>query len=241
MGGDSTGGECGGGSRRAGRAADRGGRATCAAAPRRQARPPVRGGVRPCTRCAGPSLGGRDALALHRRRTHQGGRRAPRHRLVHLGPPTPAALRRRDGTGLPSRRVADRGRGGGPGASREPADTVRRRPRTAAGGRRSGARAAGPDRGGPTGHLRPAHGGRARGVRPGRSPVHRWADLREPCLDIDVPDWPVPSSWWLRPRDARLSLRGKDGHGDPHRTEVPAWEVVNWCALVTLWKRLRAR
>ncbi|MEW1831372.1 hypothetical protein [Streptomyces sp. NPDC088196] len=76
---------------------------------------------------------------------------------------------------------------------------------------------------------------------PGGRPVHRWADLREPCLDLDVPDWPVPSSWWLRPRDARLSLRGKDGHGDPHRTEVPAWEVVNWCALVTLWKRLRAR
>ena len=32
---------------------------------------------------------------------------------------------------------------------------------------------------------------------------------------------------------------GGCGHGDPHRTEVPAWEVVNWCALVALWKRLR--
>ncbi|MET7489097.1 hypothetical protein [Streptomyces sp. NPDC005538] len=78
----------------------------------------------------------------------------------------------------------------------------------------------------------------ARGVfGPGGRSVYRWDELREPCLDVDVPDWPIPSAWWLRPHDARLSLQDADGH----RTELPAWEVVNWGALVTLWKRLSAR
>ncbi|WP_019067817.1 hypothetical protein [Streptomyces hokutonensis] len=72
---------------------------------------------------------------------------------------------------------------------------------------------------------------------PGGRSMYRWDELREPCLDIDVPDWPVPSSWWLRPHDARFSLRGGDGH----RTELPAWDVVNWGALVALWKLLGAR
>ncbi|MEV0904629.1 hypothetical protein [Streptomyces hokutonensis] len=72
---------------------------------------------------------------------------------------------------------------------------------------------------------------------PGGRSAYRWAELREPCLDVEVPDWPVPSSWWLRPHDARLSLQGGDGH----RTELPAWQVVNWGALVALWKRLDAR
>jgi hypothetical protein len=76
---------------------------------------------------------------------------------------------------------------------------------------------------------------------PGGLLVYRWAEMREPYPAVDLPDFPVPASWWLRPRDVRLVLLGKDGHGEPHRTEVAAWEVVNWGALVTLWKRLRAR
>ncbi|WP_405993857.1 hypothetical protein [Streptomyces sp. NBC_00986] len=75
---------------------------------------------------------------------------------------------------------------------------------------------------------------------PGGLLVYRWAEMREPYPAVNLPDFPVPSSWWLRPRDVRLVLLGKDGDGNPHRTEVPAWEVVNWGALVTLWKRLRA-
>lgn len=74
---------------------------------------------------------------------------------------------------------------------------------------------------------------------PGGRLAYRWADMREPRLAVNLPDFPVPTSWWLRPRDTRIALRGKDVHGDPHRTEVPAWEVANWCALVALWKRLR--
>lgn len=76
---------------------------------------------------------------------------------------------------------------------------------------------------------------------PGGRLAYRWADMWEPRLAVNLPDLPVPASWWLQPRDVRLALRGRDGHGDPHRTEVPAWEVVNWGALVTLWKRLKAR
>jgi hypothetical protein len=72
---------------------------------------------------------------------------------------------------------------------------------------------------------------------PGGLSAYRWADLREPRLDADLPDWSVPSSWWPKRRDARLSLRCGDGH----RTELPAWEVVNWGALVALWRRLGAR
>lgn len=75
---------------------------------------------------------------------------------------------------------------------------------------------------------------------PGGRLAYRWAEMREPRLDIDLPDWSVPSSWWQQRRDARLLLEGRDGRGDPHRTEPPAWEVVNWCALVTLWQRLRS-
>ncbi|WP_416961505.1 hypothetical protein [Streptomyces sp. Agncl-13] len=76
---------------------------------------------------------------------------------------------------------------------------------------------------------------------PGGRLAYQWADMPEPCLDIDLPDWNVPSSWWQMRRDARLRLEGKDRLGDAHRTELPAWEVVNWGALVTLWKRLNAR
>lgn len=76
---------------------------------------------------------------------------------------------------------------------------------------------------------------------PGGLLAHRWAEMREPYSAVDLPDFPVPASWWLRPRDARLVLLGKDGHGEPHRTELPAWEVVNWAALVALSKRLGAR
>lgn len=76
---------------------------------------------------------------------------------------------------------------------------------------------------------------------PGGLPAYRWAEMREPYPAVDLPDFPVPASWWLRPRDVRLVLLGKDGHGDPHRTELPAWEVVNRGALVALWRRLGAR
>ncbi|MFE2417715.1 hypothetical protein [Streptomyces hokutonensis] len=82
----------------------------------------------------------------------------------------------------------------------------------------------------------------ARGLfLPGGLPAYRWAEMREPYPAVELPDFPVPASWWLRPRDVRLVLRGKDAHGDPHRTELPAWEVVNWGALVALWRRLGAR
>ncbi|MGH1555764.1 hypothetical protein ACRAWF_39805 [Streptomyces sp. L7] len=209
-----------------------------AAAPRRQAGPAVRGGVRP--RCAGPALGGRDALALHRRRDRHR-QRAGGQGLVHPGPPASAAIRRRDGTGLPARRAADRAGTDGRRALREPtrirsaAEQIRKRVAEAQApalldrietGRQITF--------GPL--TADAHGL----FLPGGLTAYRWAEMREPYPAVDLPDFPVPASWWLRPRDVRLVLRGRDGHGDPHRTELPAWEVVNWGALVVLWRRLGA-
>ncbi|MBK3577453.1 hypothetical protein JHN63_27365 [Streptomyces sp. MBT65] len=72
---------------------------------------------------------------------------------------------------------------------------------------------------------------------PGGRQAYRWADLQEPRLAVELPDFPVPASWWLRPRDVPLSLRCGDGR----HTDLPAWEVVNRGALVALWKRLNAR
>lgn len=65
-----------------------------------------------------------------------------------------------------------------------------------------------------------------------------WSGLREPTLVVDLPDPSVLRSWWARRRDAYLTVRGADEDGVPHSADIPAWQVVNWGALVTLWGRL---
>ncbi|MEU3336130.1 hypothetical protein ACWCQ1_07125 [Streptomyces sp. NPDC002144] len=65
-----------------------------------------------------------------------------------------------------------------------------------------------------------------------------WSGLEEPTLAVDLPDPSVPRSWWAMRRDASLTVRGADEDGVPHSADIPAWQVVNWGALVTLWGRL---